>query len=104
MRCARSSPTRCSSSVELTRSVKRRVTGAFKDGTPPSIGTAPHSTSLRRAPARGGGRECEGFFHHEGHEEHEENTRQLILGDPFARQFVRRVPLARLRGLRVLRG
>ena len=29
MRCARSSPTRCSSSVEFTRSVKSRVTGAL---------------------------------------------------------------------------
>jgi hypothetical protein len=37
MRCARSSPTRCNSSVESTRSVKSSVTGALTGWHPPNV-------------------------------------------------------------------
>src|SRR5262245_29683664 len=48
MRCARSSPTRCRSSVELTRSVNSSVTGALMSLLSPPLGTCARLIHLRQ--------------------------------------------------------
>src|SRR5262245_6666107 len=61
MRCARSSPTRCRSSVELTRSVKRSVTGVLMSPLSPPLGPCPrliHLGQTRRAADRRDERLC----------------------------------------------
>src|SRR5262249_27043355 len=46
MRCARSSPTRCRSSVESTRSVNRSVTGVLMSPLSPPLGPCPRLIHL----------------------------------------------------------